>query len=149
MEKDPAEVLKDNVRILLENYRQVHRLALGFRWKRIPPFSLIFRTTENYAFADTLEKTGSLLTEQAQAAVRLAKESKGERATYFRCMREYVERLREAVHELSEWCLRVAEGNLQIAENKERLARYAQLCERYHGAALELAEAYGKIANRP
>ena len=141
-EKDPAFLLKENVRILLTTLHALQRKVVGFSWRKLFPFNLYFRAVDFPAYARFLEEIRGKIDEQRK--VCLEHPVRGESAPhreFFDAMEDYLRPLGDSADELREVALLMRE-NAPLKEINARLDRYQECCARYHDKALELAQAW-------
>lgn len=135
-------LVKENVRILLEAYRDVHRRMFSFSWRRIFPFSLYYHRIDYTAYARFLKEISQKLKEQQEACNHPSTPLETEEEKKFLLsLGLYANLLQRSTEHLREIALQILDRTAW-SEVKEELNRYHESCSQYTRQAKELNEKY-------
>lgn len=145
---DYAFLLKENVRILLQAYRDIHRRVFGFSWRKVFPFVLYYRRVDYTAYSHLLNDIALKLDEQSEASHRPPPEARTqEHKAFFVALDQYVQLLRHSAEILREISLQILD-KAPWKSLRAEIDRYEKSCSAYTAHAPLLNEKYTKMRAR-
>ncbi|HSQ41927.1 MAG TPA: hypothetical protein VLM37_06585 [Fibrobacteraceae bacterium] len=130
----PWEALQENLRSLVRAWKAAHESVLGFHWKKLPPFNLIFPQVDFLRIQRVMSSSREHCAQQAKIIQKLQEAALGEEMRdlrdYYQAMLPYVEDLKHLCEQLSQIAAakqnRLAKGKTPLREFNNQMKQYEQ-----------------------